>query len=138
MNSITIKDELNKNTEEREVSGDILVPSVVEVPVQSSAVWVEENSDVQENNDEQREQQQEEIVVIPVPMSQQDPSQLDYRRRSENIYYPQYDLYDQDIVSMKYSELKKVMKNFTEADEKIIKKRRAALQKRILRKRGKN
>ncbi len=127
MESITIKNEISQSNEEIEVLNTTMGPSIIEVPGQTCAVWLRENVN---------EEQNEEHVVVPMaePIH---PSQIDYRRRKENIYYPQFDIDDSRIANMIYRELETFMKDFNEEDKKFIKKRRAALKKRISRQRNK-
>ena len=133
MEKISVKDEFNKIKEEQEVSGTLMEPSVLEVPIEPAAVWVEESvNEVRMEPDPVDDQADQYDVIIPIP---QQPNQVDYRRRNEDIFYPEFDLRDSDIANMTNNRLNTLIKDFSEENVKFIKNRRKTLRKRLSRKR---
>ncbi len=91
------------------------------------------NQDLQEVSNNQVGPSHQDVIVIQ--NHNQDPSQIDLRRRDDDDYYPQFDVFDSDIgfahkKSMKafvgYDELSK-------EDQKFLDLKRAALQLRLRR-----
>lgn len=125
MDTITIKEELTQNLQETNVSNNQLGPSVYIVNDQ------QQNENIRLKPIDSLCNKERNVIEIP-PIAD---SEVDYRRKDEDNFYPEYDLYDSEIGFSNDRDLKAYLKEqkFSESDCKFISTKRKALQKRWLR-----
>ncbi len=142
MDSIIVKDELTQDLQEAEVSNTQLGPSVILIrnqcqqnlnAIQNPQCHPILNQDRQEVSNHQVGPSQQNVIVIQ--NHNQDPSEIDLRRRDEDNYYPQFDVFDSDIGFAHKGDMKAFVgyDELSEEDQKFFDLKRAALQLRFRR-----